>query len=75
VDLNLLSSQDQEVHPITPTSRGKKSTTESIGVTTTAGGAQLSEAETLGSHSLPAVQASSLVLKKVLFISSIFTSK
>jgi hypothetical protein len=60
VDLNLLSSQDQEVHPITPTSRGKKSTTESIGVTT-AGGAQLSEAETLGSHSLPAVQASSLV--------------
>ena len=56
VDLNLLSSQDQEVHPITPTSRGKKSTTELIGVT--AGGGQLSEAETLGSHSLPLVQAS-----------------
>lgn len=28
VDLHLLSSQDQEVHYITPTSRGKKSTTE-----------------------------------------------
>ena len=58
VDLNLLSSQDQEVHPITPTSRGKKSITESIAVAS----GQLSEAETLGnSHSSSAVQASSLV--------------
>ena len=60
VDLNLLSSQDQEVHPITPTSRGKKSITESIAVAS----GQLSEAETLGSsHSSSAVQASSLVYK------------
>lgn len=61
----MLSSQDQEVHPITPTSRGKKSITESIAVAS----GQLSEAETLGSssHSSSAVQASSLVYKNKLY--------
>lgn len=55
VDLNLLSSQDQEVHPVTP-NRAKKSITDSSGVSS----GQLSETETLSSHS-SVVQASSLV--------------
>ena len=53
----MLSSQDQEAHPITPTSRGKKSVSESIGVAS----GQLSETEALASHSSSAVQPSSAV--------------
>lgn len=57
VDLNLLSSQDQEVHPVTPVKTKKSVSDCSSGLAS----GQLCESDALSTHHASVVQASSLV--------------